>query len=125
MLAVPGATTESVESSSEETPPVRLSARERALVESRVKYRGYIDQQLREVARLARDESRRIPDRFDYDRVPGLSREIVEKLSRVRPLTLGQASRISGITPAAVALLRVYVQRPNEAHRPVPIAARG
>jgi tRNA uridine 5-carboxymethylaminomethyl modification enzyme len=125
MLAVPGATTESVESSSGAATPVALSARERALVASKVKYRGYIEQQLRQVEKMARDESRKIPVGFDYHRVPGLSREIVEKLSRVKPLTLGQASRISGITPAAVALLRVYVQRPPNLNRSLPIAARG
>src|SRR5579885_2780975 len=55
-------------------------------------------------------EARRIPEWFDYRKVSGLSREVVEKLTRVRPLTLGQAARIPGITPAAVSLMNVYIE---------------
>ena len=104
---------------------MRLAERERTLVEAKVKYKGYIDQQLREVEKLTRDELRRIPERFNYERVPGLSREIIEKLTRVRPLTLGQASRISGVTPAAITVLRVYVQRSASAPRDIPVTAGG
>ncbi len=91
--------------------PDGLTPGEKALIESRVKYRGYVEQQTRELQRVGKDASRRIPREFAYDRVPGLSREIVEKLSRLRPATLGQAGRVSGVTPAAVAVLRIYVQR--------------
>jgi tRNA uridine 5-carboxymethylaminomethyl modification enzyme len=59
---------------------------------------------------MKRAESRHIPDWFDYRKVSGLSREVVEKLTRVRPLTLGQASRIPGITPAAVSLVNCYIE---------------
>jgi tRNA uridine 5-carboxymethylaminomethyl modification enzyme len=60
--------------------------------------------------RIKRAESRRIPDWFDYKKVSGLSREVTEKLTKVRPLTLGQASRIPGITPAAVSLVNCYIE---------------
>ena len=60
--------------------------------------------------RMKRTESRHIPDRFDYRKVSGLSREVVEKLTKVRPLTLGQALRIPGITPAAVSLVNCYIE---------------
>jgi tRNA uridine 5-carboxymethylaminomethyl modification enzyme len=59
---------------------------------------------------MKRAESRRIPEYFDYRKVSGLSREVVEKLTKVRPLTLGQALRIPGITPAAVSLVNVYIE---------------
>ena len=78
-------------------------------IEVENKYAGYIAQQQRLVARLRDAESRRIPDQFCYRGVPGLSNEASEKLDRVRPETLGQASRIPGITPAAIAVLDVYL----------------
>jgi tRNA uridine 5-carboxymethylaminomethyl modification enzyme len=78
-------------------------------VETEVKYDGYLRQQERMVERLREAESRRIPGDFDYTTVPGLSREIREKLERVRPETLGQASRIPGVTPAAIAVLDCYL----------------
>ncbi|MGD0199503.1 MAG: tRNA uridine-5-carboxymethylaminomethyl(34) synthesis enzyme MnmG [Bryobacteraceae bacterium] len=78
-------------------------------VETEVKYAGYIAQQDRQVGRLRSAESRRIPADFGFLGIPGLSREIGEKLERVRPRTLGQAGRIPGVTPAAVAVLDVYL----------------
>jgi tRNA uridine 5-carboxymethylaminomethyl modification enzyme len=78
-------------------------------VETEFKYSGYIAQQQKLVARLRDAESRRIPAEFTYHGVPGLSNEASEKLGRVRPETLGQASRIPGITPAAIAVLDVYL----------------
>jgi tRNA uridine 5-carboxymethylaminomethyl modification enzyme len=78
-------------------------------VETEFKYAGYIAQQQKLVARLRDAESRRIPAEFTYRGVPGLSNEASEKLGRVRPETLGQASRIPGITPAAIAVLDVYL----------------
>jgi tRNA uridine 5-carboxymethylaminomethyl modification enzyme len=59
---------------------------------------------------MKRAESRRIPEWFEYGKVSGLSREVVEKLTKVRPLTLGQASRIPGITPAAVSLVNCFIE---------------
>jgi tRNA uridine 5-carboxymethylaminomethyl modification enzyme len=78
-------------------------------VETEMKYAGYIAQQARLVRRLREAEDRAIPATFSYTDLPGLSREIQEKLSRVRPSTLGQAALISGVTPAAVAVLDVYL----------------
>jgi tRNA uridine 5-carboxymethylaminomethyl modification enzyme len=87
-----------------------LSREEARRIETDFKYRGYLQQQEKQMERMKRAESRRIPDWFDYRKVSGLSREVVEKLSRVRPLTLGQASRIPGITPAAVSLVNCYIE---------------
>lgn len=78
-------------------------------VETEYKYAGYIVQQERQMERLRVAEVRPIPERFEYGSVPGLSREVREKLDRVRPATLGQAGRIPGVTPAAVAILDVYL----------------
>jgi len=79
-------------------------------VETEIKYAGYLDQQTKSIERLKKAEQRTIPDWFDYGKVSGLSREMNEKLSRVRPRTLGQASRIPGVTPAAVSLINVYIE---------------
>jgi tRNA uridine 5-carboxymethylaminomethyl modification enzyme len=78
-------------------------------VETEIKYSGYIGQQERQVARLRDSERRPIPSGFAYDSIPGLSREVRQKLDRVRPETLGQAARIPGVTPAAIAVLDVYL----------------
>jgi tRNA uridine 5-carboxymethylaminomethyl modification enzyme len=87
-----------------------LSREEARRVETDFKYEGYLQQQEKMMERMKRAEARRIPDWFDYHKVSGLSREVVEKLTRVRPLTLGQASRIPGITPAAVSLVNCYIE---------------
>jgi tRNA uridine 5-carboxymethylaminomethyl modification enzyme len=89
-----------------------LSARARnelRAVETEIKYAGYLDQQRRSIERLKRAESQSIPEWFDYQNVSGLSREMQEKLTRVRPQTVGQASRIPGVTPAALSLIHVYI----------------
>ena len=78
-------------------------------VETEVKYAGYIDQQRRQIERMQSSDSRSIPDSMEFIGIPGISREVGEKLERVRPATLGQAARIPGVTPAAVALLDVYM----------------
>ena len=82
-----------------------------ASVETSVKYAGYLRRQESEIERARRDERRRIPEGFAFGCVPGLSREAVQRLSQVRPDTLGHALRIPGITPAAVAVLSAYVGR--------------
>ncbi|MGA7572823.1 MAG: tRNA uridine-5-carboxymethylaminomethyl(34) synthesis enzyme MnmG [Terriglobales bacterium] len=79
-------------------------------VETEIKYAGYLDQQQRAIDRLKKAEQRRIPEWFDYGAVSGLSREMQEKLGKVVPQTLGQASRIPGVTPAAVSLINVYIE---------------
>ena len=78
-------------------------------METELKYAGYITQQRRQVERLRDSEGRGIPADFSYSDIPGLSREVREKLERVRPETLGQAGQISGVTPAAIAVLDVYL----------------
>jgi tRNA uridine 5-carboxymethylaminomethyl modification enzyme len=78
-------------------------------VETEIKYSGYIGQQERQMERLKDAERRSIPVEFVFSGIPGLSREIRDKLDRVRPATLGQASRIPGVTPAAIAVLDVYL----------------
>ncbi len=79
-------------------------------VETEIKYAGYLGQQERAIERLKKAEQRRIPDWFDYGSVSGLSREMQETLTKVVPQTLGQASRIPGVTPAAVSLINVYIE---------------
>lgn len=79
-------------------------------VETEIKYAGYLQQQEKAIERLKKSEERAIPEWFDYNGVSGLSREMNEKLSHVRPRTLGQASRIPGVTPAAVSLINVYIE---------------
>jgi tRNA uridine 5-carboxymethylaminomethyl modification enzyme len=79
-------------------------------VETEIKYEGYLQQQQRAIDRLKKAEQRAIPDWFDYRSVSGLSREMQEKLVKIRPRTLGHASRIPGVTPAAVSLVHVYIE---------------
>ena len=79
-------------------------------VETEIKYEGYLLQQQRAIDRLKKAEQRSIPEWFDYSSVSGLSREMQEKLAKVRPRTLGHASRIPGVTPAAVSLVHVYIE---------------
>jgi tRNA uridine 5-carboxymethylaminomethyl modification enzyme len=79
-------------------------------VESRVKYEGYLKRQIEEAERLRRHESLEIPEDLDYYALAGLSREVQEKLSAVRPRSLGQASRISGVTPAAISVVMVHLR---------------
>jgi tRNA uridine 5-carboxymethylaminomethyl modification enzyme len=80
-------------------------------VETTVKYEGYLRRQEQAVVRSQHAERRRIPDAFPFDRVPGLSREMVQRFSEARPETLGQAQRIPGVTPAAVAVVGAYLDR--------------
>ena len=79
-------------------------------VETEVKYAGYLQQQAKAIERLKKAETKTIPDWLDYSTISGLSREMKEKLTRLRPQTVGQASRLPGVTPAAVALLNIYIE---------------
>ena len=79
-------------------------------VETEIKYAGYLDQQRKAIDKLKKAEQRAIPANFEYAGISGLSREMQETLARVRPQTLGQASRIPGVTPAALSLLNVYLE---------------
>jgi tRNA uridine 5-carboxymethylaminomethyl modification enzyme len=82
-----------------------------AQIEIRAKYQGYIDRQAEEVERAAAQEHLRLPDGIDYAQVRGLTREAQSKLAQWRPETLGQASRIQGITPATISLLLVHLKK--------------
>jgi tRNA uridine 5-carboxymethylaminomethyl modification enzyme len=83
-------------------------------VETETKYEGYIDQQRRQIERLVTSDTRSIPEGMCFEGIPGISREVGERLTRVRPSTLGQAARIPGVTPAAVAILDVYLSVSRE-----------
>ena len=83
-------------------------------VEITIKYEGYIGRQIQQVSKFKKLEERRIPLTFQYKSVVGFSREVLEKLERVRPSSVGQASRISGITPAAISLLLVALERDRQ-----------
>ena len=84
-------------------------------VEIETKYAGYLQRQRDEIARARRNEDTPIPDGFDYAQVRGLSAETLQKLERVRPQTVGQAQRIPGMTPAAISLLLVHLERARRA----------
>ncbi len=83
----------------------------RAQAEVRIKYAGYLDRQQQEIEKAAEHEATRLPETLDYDDVRGLSNEVCQKLRTHRPATIGQASRISGVTPAAISLLLVHLKR--------------
>jgi tRNA uridine 5-carboxymethylaminomethyl modification enzyme len=80
-------------------------------IELQVKYSGYIKRQLQQIGRFKKLETKPIPVTFNYDGTPGFSREVREKLKKVRPASIGQASRISGVTPAAISLLLVALEK--------------
>lgn len=104
-------------------PAVPLSDRTQEQVEIECKYEGYLRRQEAEVNKFRQIEEIRIPDNFPYDQVPGLSNEAKQKLNAVHPISVGQASRIPGITPAAVSILVVYLKRFRETARGVETAA--
>ncbi len=91
-------------------PPTELPEYVKKEVEIEVKYEGYIKRQLEQVERFKKMESKLIPENIDYDQVPGLSTEVRQKLKEVRPLSIGQASRIPGVTPAAISALLIYLE---------------
>jgi len=95
-------------------PDITLTLTDRAAIEQidvQAKYAGYIERQEQEIERLRRNEKTRIPEGLDYSRVSGLSAEVQQKLMDVRPETLGQAARISGVTPAAISLLLINLKK--------------
>jgi tRNA uridine 5-carboxymethylaminomethyl modification enzyme len=91
-------------------------------IETAIKYEGYMKQQDREVARMRKAESRRIPADLDYASMAGLSREIVEKLSQIRPESIAQASRIPGVTPASVSIVLFHVEMLRDRSHPESVA---
>ncbi|XID91731.1 tRNA uridine-5-carboxymethylaminomethyl(34) synthesis enzyme MnmG [Paenibacillaceae bacterium WGS1546] len=94
-------------------PPVDLPEDVKEQVEIQVKYTGYIEKQQIQVERMEKMEKKRIPDNIDYDAIHGLATEAKQKLGKIRPLSLGQASRISGVTPADLSILLVHLEHYN------------
>jgi len=88
-----------------------------AQVEYEIKYEGFIHRQQKDVEKFRHIEYIRIPEGFDFTGIPGLSKEITEKLNRFNPITLGQANRISGVTPSAITLLMVYLKKWKSEHK--------
>lgn len=82
-----------------------------SILELEIKYEGYIKRQLDHIEKFKRLEHMIIPEQFCYEDIPGLTREVVQKLSKIKPNSLGQASRVSGITPAAISILMVYIKK--------------
>ena len=95
----------------EVTGSPQVAAQVAEQVEIKAKYAGYIDRQQDEIARLRASENTQLPDDLDYARISGLSKEIQHKLGQTRPQTLGQASRIPGVTPAAISLLLIHLKK--------------
>ena len=94
-------------------PPEELTEEMKEQVEIQIKYAGYIEKQLQQVERLSKMEKKKIPEDIDYTKIHGLANEAKANLSRVRPLTLGQASRVPGVTPADLSILLVYLEHYN------------
>jgi tRNA uridine 5-carboxymethylaminomethyl modification enzyme len=97
--------------------PAAVDAQVAEQVEIQAKYQGYIERQREEIARYEHYEYLKLPQDFDYGALRGLSVEVRQKLNRHRPETLGQASRISGVTPAAISVLLVYLKRASRITR--------
>ncbi len=100
-----------------ETRPFSLSADAAEYVETQIKYEGYIARQQEDIDRLKRHEEAKIPSDFNYDNVVGLSNEICQKLNEARPANIARASRIPGMTPAALSLLLVYLKKQSTESR--------
>jgi tRNA uridine 5-carboxymethylaminomethyl modification enzyme len=80
-------------------------------VEIQIKYEGYIEKSLQQVDRLKKMENKKIPDNIDYDDINGLATEARQKLKKIKPLSIAQASRISGVNPADISILLVYLEQ--------------
>lgn len=93
--------------------PVELNAEMKEQVEIQIKYAGYIEKQLIHVERLQKMEKKKIPDSINYNEIHGLAMEARQKLEKIRPISIGQASRISGVTPADISILLVYLEHYN------------
>ncbi|KXG44787.1 tRNA uridine-5-carboxymethylaminomethyl(34) synthesis enzyme MnmG [Tepidibacillus decaturensis] len=91
--------------------PVELSAEMKEQVEIQIKYSGYIEKQLLLVEKMKKVEAKKIPEWLDYNKISGLSMEAREKLNKIQPMNIGQASRISGVSPADISILLVYIEQ--------------
>lgn len=90
---------------------VQLNEEEKEQIEIQVKYEGYIDKSLQQVDKLKKMENKKIPDQIDYNAISGLATEAKQKLMQVRPLSIAQASRISGVNPADISILLIYIEQ--------------
>ena len=90
---------------------VALDTEVKEQVEIQIKYEGYIEKSLQQVERLKKMEDKKIPEDIDYDAISGLATEARQKLKQVHPLSLAQASRISGVNPADISILLVYLEQ--------------
>jgi tRNA uridine 5-carboxymethylaminomethyl modification enzyme len=108
---VPSVAAETAPAAADRTPAPAIDPAVAEQIEIQCRYAGYVDRQHAEIARQRSQEARTLPPDFDYDNVRGLSLEVLEKLRRVRPATVGQAARIPGVTPAAVSLLLIHLKR--------------
>ena len=82
-------------------------------VEIQIKYAGYLARQEKQVAEFKKEESRQLPENIDYDAIAGLRLEARQKLNEIRPMSLGQAGRISGVSPADIAVLMIWMEQNN------------
>jgi tRNA uridine 5-carboxymethylaminomethyl modification enzyme len=105
-------------------PDMGLSDEEKRYIESEVKYEGYIKIQLREIARSAKADAMKIPDTFDFSKVPGLTREAKEKLAKYRPETVGDARKIPSMTPAAVQNIELFIEISRKRKRMEAVVSR-
>src|SRR5690606_14785532 len=96
-------------------PNAALTDEAKEQAEIQIKYEGYIKKANEQVARMKKMEDKKIPEDIDYDAINGLASEAVEKLKEIRPLSVGQASRISGVNPADISILLVYIEQGNVA----------
>jgi tRNA uridine 5-carboxymethylaminomethyl modification enzyme len=119
LLRRPEVSIDAMEALIQQQTGVDLKPTEWKAIETEIKYQGYLAQQHRQVDQVRKLEGRRIPLGIQFGSIPGLSREIVEKMERIRPATLGQAGRIPGMTPAAVQILNVFLSSGRE---PLPDA---
>src|SRR5690606_13956944 len=92
-------------------PPEEVRPDVAEQVEIQIKYQGYIDKLMQEVEKMKRLENKRLSESLDYNAIHGLSSEAREKLSQVRPLSIGQAARISGVNPADISILMIYLEQ--------------
>ena len=94
-----------------ELQPIATNEQAAQQVEIQVKYQGYIDHQKDDIDKQLKNENTYLPLNFDYNNIPGLSKEVVFKLNDFKPETIGKASRISGITPAAISILLIHLKK--------------
>jgi tRNA uridine 5-carboxymethylaminomethyl modification enzyme len=97
----------------DEIGPAGMDELQLKIAEESIKYQGYVEREKKDAEKISKEELKKVPEDFEYCDIPGLSTEIIEKLQKVRPDNLGQAARISGVTPAALSILSIYIEKRN------------